>query len=92
MASPAIANRRAADRIPVNRSVELTTARAANDYFDATVTDFSENGVRLFTRRLLAKGERVTVHWGQRRLVGVVVYCRPEQSGSTVGINLSAGR
>ena len=92
MAAPAIANRRALDRIPVNRSVEVTTARAANDYFDATVTDFSDSGVRIFTRRMLAKGERVTVHWGQRRLVGVVVYCRPEQNGLIAGINLAAAR
>ena len=92
MAAHAVANRRTQERIPVNRSVELTTARAANDYFDATVTDFSESGVRIFTRRLLVKGERVTVHWGQRRLVGVVAYSRPEQSGVTVGINLSGSR
>jgi len=91
-AAHAIANRRALERIPVNRSVEITTARAANDYFDATVTDFSESGLRIFTRRLLVKGERVTVHWGQRRLVGVVVHTRPEQNGVTVGIHLSGCR
>jgi hypothetical protein len=72
--------------------VEVTTARAANDYFDATVTDFSDTGLRIFTRRLLAKGERVTVHWGQRRLVGVVVYSRAEQNGVMAGISLSGSR
>jgi len=92
MAAPATANRRTLERIPVNRSVEVTRARAANDFFDATVTDFSESGVRIFTRRLLSKGERVVVHWGQRRLIGMVVYCRSEQNGMTVGINLSMGR
>jgi hypothetical protein len=92
MAAPAIANRRTLERIPVNRSVEMTTARAANDFFEATVTDFSENGVRVFTRRMLSKGERVIVHWGQRRLVGIVVYCRPESNGLTAGINLSMSR
>ena len=92
MAAHAIANRRTLDRIPVNRSVEMTTARAANDYFDATVMDFSDNGVRIFTRRLLVKGERVTVHWGQRRLVGVVVHSRPEQNGVTAGISLTGSR
>jgi len=92
MAPQAHHDRREAERVSVTRSVELTTARAANDYFDATVVDFSERGLSVFTRRLLSKGERVTVHWGQRRLVGMVVHCRPDQNGTIVGISLADSR
>ena len=90
MASPQIANRRETERVPVNRQVELTTARAAGDFFDGTVIDFSEFGLRVFTRRFLSRGDRVTVHWGQRRLTGVVVHSIPQGNGLSVGIQLAS--
>ena len=92
MSFSAGANRRQVERIPVNRSVELTTARAVNDYFDGTLLDFSERGLRVFTRRLVSKGDRITVHWGQRRLVGVVVHSQSEQNGLIIGVCLATGR
>jgi PilZ domain len=86
MAFQTAVNRREVERIVVNRPVEVTTSRGASDYFDGTLMDYSDKGLRFFTRRLLSKGERVTVHWGQRRLVGIVVYCNSEQNGLIVGL------
>src|SRR5690242_8922499 len=82
MTSEAIAERRELDRFPVQRSVEVTNG-AINDLLDATILDYSEQGLRVSTKGLLNKGERITVHWGGRHLVGKVVHCCYEQTGTT---------
>jgi len=89
MALETTANRREAERFPVNRSVEIASL---GDYVDATILDYSEQGVRVSTKGLLNKGERIIVHWGGHRLVGNVVHCCYEQSGTTAGIRLSTGK
>ena len=91
MTPEAIADRRDQDRFPVQRSVEMKT-RAVGDYLDATILDFSEQGLRISTKGLLNKGERITVHWGQRHLVGTVVHCCYDQSGATAGISLATAQ
>lgn len=74
----------------MNRAIELTTPAVTSDFAAGTLLDCSERGLRIFTRRLLWKGERVTVHWGQRRLPGTVVYSQPAHNGVIAGIKLSA--
>lgn len=74
----------------MNRAIELTTHFATSDYAAGTLLDCSERGLRVFTRRLLWKGERVTIHWGQRRLPGTVVYSQSAHNGVIAGIKLSA--
>ena len=66
------------------------TTQAGNDRFEATIVDFTERGLRVLTTRQLANGNRITVSWGQRRLVGTVVYCQLGPTGFLVGINLTA--
>ena len=85
-----IADRRGLERFPVTRSVELTTK--PGDSFEATIVDFTERGLRILTARQLANGERLTVQWGQRQLVGTVVYCQLGATGFLVGISLSAAQ
>ena len=46
----------------MNCAIELTTQVVANDYSAGTLLNCSERGLRIFTRRLLWKGERVTVY------------------------------
>jgi len=91
MTYESIADRRELDRFPIRRSVEVTT-RAVNDCLDATILDFSEHGLRVSTKGLLNKGERITVHWGGRHRVGKVVHCCYEQSGATAGISFEAAQ
>lgn len=74
----------------MNRAIELTTPAVSSDYAPGTLLDCSERGLRIFTRRLLWKGERLTVHWGQRRLPGTVVYSQSAHNGVIAGIKLSA--
>jgi hypothetical protein len=89
MTLDAIADRREQERFPIQRSVEMATSQAVGDCLDATILDFSEQGLRVSTKGLLNKGESITVHWGNRRLVGRVVHCCYEQSGTTAGIRLA---
>lgn len=91
MTSQSSAERRELDRFPVQRSVEVTNG-AVNALLDATILDFSEQGLRVSTKGLLNKGECITVHWGGRHLVGKVVHCCYEQTGTTAGISLAAAQ
>ena len=86
-----IADRRELERFPVTRSVELTTTQPG-DSFEATIVDFTERGLRILTARQLADGERLTVQWGQRQLVGTVIYCQLGARGFLVGISVAAGQ
>ena len=76
--------------MPINRPIEFTLQRAPNNYFDATAVDYSAGGMRLFTSRNLLTGDRITVHWGQRKLAGSVAYCVREGSQFSVGVKLAA--
>lgn len=84
-----IVDRRELERFPVARSVDVTTSQL-NESFEATIVDFTERGLRISTTRQLANGEPITVSWGQRRLVGTVVYCQLGLTGFLVGISLAA--
>ena len=46
-------------RVRMNRAIELTAQAAASDSAAGKLLDCSERVLRIFTRRLLWKGERV---------------------------------
>ena len=90
MGSGVLSNRRE-ERIPIHRTIEFTVQRYPNNYVEATALDYCDGGIRLSTDRQLLMGDRITVYWGQRKLMGTVAYCRVEGSRYSVGVKL-AGR
>lgn len=75
--------------MPINRVIEFTVQRYPNNYIEAKAVDYSDGGMRLSTDRQLLKGDRITVYWGQRKLMGSVAYCRVEGSRYSVGVKLA---
>jgi hypothetical protein len=52
------------------------------------LTNFSIHGIRLQVETELAVGALLKIEWGKTLLLGEVNYCRPEQTGFAVGVEL----
>ncbi len=54
----------------------------------ARLANFSTNGVRLLIGVAVPSGALLKVEWGTTLLLGEVIYCRPEENGFSVGMEL----
>jgi hypothetical protein len=54
----------------------------------AKLANFSSHGIRLIVETRFKVGALLKVEWNGTLVLGEVIYCRPEQEGFSVGVEL----
>ncbi len=78
---------RRSPRFELNQRVTVTNLENKTTA-PARLANFSTNGVRLLVDVRIPTGALLKVEWGTTLLLGEVIYCLPEESGFSVGMEL----